>query len=120
MSENKNTNMMNNYRQQLMYVSQQKQQLQLQKNIFESTIKELEATKEKKVYKGVGNVLIMTDKEGVIKSTKNNLETVNLKLKTVEKQETDIITKLNELSKVSKKTVDSEEKVPTNSSEGIA
>jgi prefoldin beta subunit len=118
MSENKNTNMINSYRQQLMYVSQQKQQLQLQKNILESTIKELDATKEKKVYKGVGNILIMSDKEEVIKSTKNNLETANLKLKTVEKQESEIITKLNELSKVSTKKEDVEEKAAN--SEGIA
>lgn len=97
MSENKN--MINTYRQQLMFVSQQKQQLQFQVNILDSSIKELENTSEKRVFKGVGNIFIMTDKEDVLKQTKNNKETVELKLKNLEKQESEIVKKLNELSK---------------------
>ncbi len=113
----KNKNMTNAYRQQLMFLSQQKQQLQLQINILENTLKELEATKETKVYKGIGNVFILSEKEDVIKQTKENQETVSLRLKTVEKQEADILKKLNDLLKEDKSTSSKpEEKNP----EGIA
>jgi prefoldin beta subunit len=99
MTDKKNTNMINTYKQQLMYISQQKQQIQFQVNILDSTIKELENTKEKKVYKGVGNVFVLSDKENVLKQTKDSKETVELKLKNLEKQESEFIKKLNELSK---------------------
>ena len=97
--KNQNTNIVATYRQQLMFLTQQKQQMQMQMNLLDTTIKELEETKEKRVYKGVGNVFIMTDKEDVIKSNKETKETVDLRLKTLEKQENDIIKKLNELSR---------------------
>ncbi|MDD3177943.1 MAG: prefoldin subunit [Candidatus ainarchaeum sp.] len=92
-------NMVNTYKQQLMFVSQQKQQLQFQINILDSSIKELEKTSEKRVFKGVGNIFIMTDKTDVLKQTKDSKETVELKLKKLEKQESEIIKKLNEFSK---------------------
>lgn len=116
MSEN--TNMINTYRQQLMFLSQQKQQLQLQANILENTLKELDVTKETKVYKGIGNVFILSDKEDVIKQTKETKETIDLRFKTVEKQEADILKKLNDLSKDSKK--DDSDKKNEGNPEGIA
>jgi prefoldin beta subunit len=116
MSEN--TNMINTYRQQLMFLSQQKQQLQLQANILENTLKELDITKETKVYKGIGNVFILSDKEDVIKQTKENKETIDLRFKTVEKQEADILKKLNDLSKDS--TKDDSDKKNEGNPEGIA
>ncbi len=116
MSEN--TNMINTYRQQLMFLSQQKQQLQLQANILENTLKELDVTKETKVYKGIGNVFILSDKEDVIKQTKETKETIDLRFKTVEKQEADILKKLNDLSKDSKK--DDFDKKNEGNPEGIA
>ncbi|NCP71842.1 prefoldin subunit beta [archaeon] len=99
----KDNNMVNTYRQQLMYLSQQKQQLQVQVNVLDSTVKELENTKETKVYKGVGNIFILKDKTDVIKETKETKETVELRLKTVEKQENDTLKRLNDLSKENKK-----------------
>jgi prefoldin beta subunit len=99
----KDNNMINTYRQQLMYLSQQKQQLQVQVNVLDSTVKELENTKETKVYKGVGNIFILKDKADVIKETKETKETVELRLKTVEKQENDTLKRLNDLSKENKK-----------------
>lgn len=110
-------NMANTYRQQLMFVSQQKQQFQIQVNVFENTIKELENTKEAKVYKGTGNIFILSDKEEVLKQTKENLETIQLRLKTLEKQESEIIKKLNEFSKEGKKAPEKED---VSNSEGIA
>ena len=82
----------NLYRQQLMFLTQQKQQLQFQKSVLENTIKELEKTKEKKVYKGVGNVFILSDKEDVLKDTKDLKETTDLRIKNIQKQE-DVILK---------------------------
>jgi len=116
MSEN--TNMVNTYRQQLMFLSQQKQQLQVQANVLENTVKELETTKETKVYKGVGNIFILSDKEDVIKQTKENKETVDLRLKTVEKQEADTLKRLNDLSKENTKPKDKESN--DSNPEGIA
>lgn len=123
MSENKNNTMVNTYRQQLMFLAQQKQQLQLQINILDSTIKELKESKESKVYKGIGNVFIMSDKNKVLKNTEDTKETTALKLKNVQTQEETILKKLNELglkdskSKESKKE-DAEEK--SDSVEGVA
>jgi len=120
MTDKENTNMVNTYRQQLMFLAQQKQQLQLQVNILESTVKELETTKEKRVYKGVGNVFIMSDKENVLKSTKETKETVALKLSNLEKQESEIIKKLNELSRTDKDPKDKDEEKKQEKIEGIA
>jgi len=94
MSEN-----VNMYRQQLMFLTQQKQQIQFQLNVLENTIKELEKTKEKKVYKGIGNVFIYADKEDVIKETKDLKDTLNLRIQTVQKQEDAILKKINAATK---------------------
>jgi prefoldin beta subunit len=94
MSEN-NENMANMYRQQLMFLAQQKQQVQFQINVLENTLKELEKTKEEKVYKGVGNVFIFSDKSEVIKETKDLKETLDLRIKNIQKQEDTMLKKIN-------------------------
>jgi prefoldin beta subunit len=98
MSEN-----VNMYRQQLMFLTQQKQQLQFQMNVLENTLTELEKTKEKKVYKGVGNVFILSDKEDVLKDTKDLKETMDLRIKNIQKQEDVILKKINEKTKAESK-----------------
>lgn len=103
MSEN-----VNMYRQQLMFLTQQKQQLQFQMNVLENTIKELEKTKEKKVYKGVGNVFILSDKDDVLKDTKDLKDTMDLRIKNVQKQEDLILKKINEKTKAESKSEDKE------------
>lgn len=105
MSENVNL-----YRQQLMFLTQQKQQLQFQLNVLENTIKELDKTKEKKVYKGVGNVFILSDKEDVLKDTKDLKETVDLRIKNIQKQEDIILKKINEKTKAESKNKPEEKK----------
>ena len=97
MSEDTST--INKYKQQLMFLSNQKQQLQVQQNVLENTLKELENTSEKKVYKAVGNVFILSDKDKVIESNKDTKETIGLQLKNLQKQEDTIIAKINSLSK---------------------
>jgi prefoldin beta subunit len=105
-----NENKINEYRQHLFHITNQRQQLQIQQNILETTIKELEECKEKKVYKGIGNIFILSDKDEVLKNTKEMIETTTLKLKTLEKQESEIIKKLNELGR---KTEETKEKTST-------
>lgn len=104
MSDN-NEGTANIYRQQLMFLAQQKQQIQFQINVLENTLKELDKTKEAKVYKGVGNVFIYTEKEDVIKETKDLKDTLDLKLKNIIKQEETIIKKISP----AKKSEDKEE-----------
>jgi len=108
------TNALQKYRQQLMFLSNQKQQLQVQNNVLENTLKELENTQEKRVYKGVGNIFIMSDKEKAIAETKETKETIDLKLKQIQKQEDTIVSKVNSLSKRDTKEED------TQNTDGIA
>ncbi|HOW29900.1 MAG TPA: prefoldin subunit, partial [archaeon] len=65
----------------------------------ENTLKELEKTKEEKVYKGVGNVFIYSDKSEVIKDTKDLKDTLDLRIKNIQKQEDAILKKINSSSK---------------------
>lgn len=97
MSE-KNVNLINTYRQQLMFLSQQKQQIQLQKTVLENTLKELEATQETNVYKGVGNIFVLKQKTLVVKETQEGLESLSLRLKTLENQESETLKKISDLT----------------------
>lgn len=104
-----NENAANMYRQQLMFLSQQKQQVQFQINVLDNTIKELEKTKEEKVYKGVGNVFIYSDKSEVIKETKDLKETLDLRIKNIQQQEDAMLKKINSSSKPKGKGKDDDE-----------
>lgn len=102
-TSNENVANVNKYRQQLMFLSNQKQQLQFQLNVLDGTLKELEKTTEKKVYKGVGNIFILKDKEEVVKETKDLKETLDLRMKTLQKQEDEILKKINSFTKAPEK-----------------
>lgn len=106
----------NKYRQQLMYLSNQKQQLEVQLNVLKNTIEELNKTSEKKVYKGIGNIFIKADKDKVIEENKDLQETVSLRIKNVQKQEDTLIKKLNELTDSNSKTNEDN----SNNAEGIS
>ena len=84
-------------RNQLMGVSSQKQNLQIQSQTLKATLEELEKTKEKKVYKAVGNILILSDTAKVKKDVKDKQESAELRLKTLQKQEESLVNKLNSL-----------------------
>jgi len=84
-------------RAQLLGVSAQKQQLQVQSLTLKQALEELEKTKEKKVYKAVGNILIQADTLKVKKELEEKSKSVELRLKTVQKQEDSMINKLNKL-----------------------
>ncbi len=84
-------------RQQLMGVSSQKQQLQFQATAMGKSLEALEKTKEKKVYKAVGNILILSDTADVQNELKDQKEVADLRLKSLQKQEDSIVQKLNKL-----------------------
>lgn len=66
----------------------QKQQFQAQLVEVESALKELEKAKE--AYKIVGNIMVRSDKDELEKDLKKKKEIVELRIKTLEKQESQI------------------------------
>jgi len=84
-------------RAQLMGLSQQKQQLQLQARAIGESLGALKETKEKKVYKAVGNILIFSDVAKVKKELTDQKESTELRVKTMQKQEDAMVDKLNKL-----------------------
>ena len=84
-------------RNQLMQLSSQKQQLQFQNNLLKETLDEVSKTKEEKVYKAVGNILILSPVSEVKKELEKQVESVKLRLDTVQKQEDISVDKMNKL-----------------------
>src|SRR3989339_1253902 len=82
---------------QLSAVESQAQTLTIQGQVLDEALKELKDTKEKKVYKAVGNILISTDVKKLEKELSEQKETVELRIKTVKKQEEALLEKLNKL-----------------------
>lgn len=84
-------------RSQLLATSAQKQQLQIQSQTLGFTLDELGKTKEKQVYKAVGNILVLSDTDKVKKETREKKESADLRVKTLQKQEESLINRLNKL-----------------------
>lgn len=84
-------------REQLMMISGQKQQIQAQAFAMNEALKELNETKEKKVYKAVGNILVLKDVDAVKNELKDVSEKFNLRVATLQKQEDALLEKLNKL-----------------------
>ncbi|MFH1544857.1 MAG: prefoldin subunit [archaeon] len=84
-------------RNHLINISGQKQQLQFQSTAMKDALEELEKTKEKKVYKAVGNILVLSTVEGVKKELTQQKESADLRVKTLQKQEDLTVEKLNKL-----------------------
>ena len=71
--------------QNMQNILMQKQQFQTQLIEVESALKELEKTQ--KAYKIVGNIMVSADKEELLKDLQGKKETMELRIKTLEKQE---------------------------------
>jgi len=106
-------------RQMLGNISQQKQQYAMQSELINASLEELGKTKEKTVLKVVGNILITKDVKEMENELKERKESVDLRLKTLEKQEESALKKLNSIrakiegpkdSKESKAETEAEEK----------
>ena len=87
-------------RAQLMSVSTQKQQLELQSEALNQAIEELKTTKEEKAYKAVGNIMIQKPTKELQKELDEQKDSVELRIKTMQKQEDILIDKLNKLKSV--------------------
>lgn len=74
----------------------QKQNFQTQLFEIENALKELEKTKDK-VYKIAGTVMIASKKEDLIKELEEKKSVVELRIKTLEKQEKTIKEKANQM-----------------------
>jgi len=86
----------NNLQRQLQMIMMQRQQLSL--GVEEMTMAELELSKSKgAVYRAAGALLIESNKEDAQKEIKEKLETTNLRLAVLGKQEEKLKTRFNEL-----------------------
>lgn len=104
-------------RQQLASVSAQKQQLQLQGQAIQQAIEELGKTKEKKVFKAVGNILFPSETSKAKEELEDKKESVDLRLKAVQKQEESLVNRLNKLkSQLEKAQQEEPEQVTENDS----
>jgi len=68
------------------------QQLLLQKQTFQAQLMEIESAQEEikksdTVYKIVGNIMLKADRQSMEKELKEKNETLNLRIKNIEKQE---------------------------------
>ena len=84
-------------RQLLMNLGMQKQQMQMSISGNEKALEEMDKSKEDKVFVAIGNILIQKEKKDAVKELKDQKETMELRLKTVEKQEESTLAKLNKL-----------------------
>lgn len=82
---------------QLLTISNQRQQLQAQSAVMERALDELQKSQEKKVYKAVGNILVLSDSVQVKKELQEQKEAADLRVKSLQKQEDALIEKLNRL-----------------------
>ena len=85
------------FEQSLQNILVQKQQFQTQLVEVESALKELDGSKE--AYKIVANIMVSTKKEDLNKDLEEKKESLNLRIKTLEKQETTIKEKAQKLQK---------------------
>lgn len=82
---------------QLSMLSSQKQQLETQREMLGESSKELEKSTEKKVFKAMGALLIQKETADVKKELNDQVESIELRLKSVAKQESTLVEKLNKL-----------------------
>ena len=84
-------------REQLINVGARKQQLQVQAAMIQSALDELKDSKQGKVYKIVGNIMIEKDAKQVEKELKELKEQLDARIETLQKQEDSLINRLNKL-----------------------
>ena len=84
------------YEQNLQSLMMQKQAFQMELSETENAFIEIEKSKDD-VYKLVGNIMIKANKEDIEKELKQKQDLLALRLKSIEKQETDLTKELEEL-----------------------
>ncbi|WP_258084613.1 prefoldin subunit beta [Thermococcus thermotolerans] len=88
-----------NYQGQLQLVIQQKQKVQLELTEAKKALEELEKVDDGTViYKTVGTLIVKTDKAKAIEELKEKVETLEVRLNALERQEKKLNEKLKELT----------------------
>lgn len=93
-----------NLQQQLQIVTAQIQRLQVEKETVAKAVGELEKA-EGKVYKGIGGILIETDKTALDKELKETREDVESKLTSLQRHQTKLKARLDELQEKIQKSL---------------
>lgn len=76
----------------------QKQQVELQLAEVDAALEAMKDVKDDKVYKTVGPIMVRLDRTKVESELKNTKELLELRIKTLEKQEDKVKNKMNELN----------------------
>lgn len=84
--------------QSLQSLLMQKQAFQLELNETENAFSEIQDTKED-IFKVIGSIMIKSDKEKVTRDLGQKKELLSLRLKSIEKQESELAKQLEELRK---------------------
>jgi prefoldin beta subunit len=85
------------YQQQIQTLITQKTALSMELNEIKKALEEIEKTKEKSVLKVSGPILIKVDTKDMKKDLGEKENMINLRLKTIEKQEVKVKEKIEEL-----------------------
>ncbi len=88
-----------NLQQQLQSTAIQRESLKLRSFEIDKALEEIEASKEKNVYKISGNVMISKAAEEVKKELQEEKEVIGTRMKSLDKNEEKITEKLKELQK---------------------
>ncbi len=75
----------------------QKQNLELQLSEVESAMKEVDKSVENEMFEIVGNIMIKKDRVTILDSLKERKELLELRIKSIDKQIGNVVSKLNEL-----------------------
>lgn len=91
------------YQQQIQTILTQKSALTLELNEIKKSLEEIEKTSEKFVFKLSGPIMIKVDTKDAKKELKGKEDMINLRLNTIEKQESKLKERIEELrSKIMK------------------
>ena len=87
------------YQQQLQLVIQQKQKVQLELTEAKKALEEIEKVDDgTTIYKTVGTLIVKTDKAKAVEELKEKVETLEVRLSALERQEKKLNEKLKELT----------------------
>ena len=85
------------YNAQVNAITNQKNQLKYVMEDFNKALEEVKKTKGNEIYKNLGIVVIKKDKKDIEEEINKEIEVLNVRIKTLEKQEDIMTKKLNEL-----------------------
>ena len=87
------------YQQQLQLVVQQKQKIQVELNDAKKALEEIEKVGEDApIYKTVGTLIVRSTKEKALEELKERVETLEVRLRALERQEQKLNEKIKELT----------------------